>query len=192
MLFASLMLNNAIVNKESVVTASFNKFQCLLRVLHGLEILMWWHGIFFCSLSLKASESCRLLRQKAQVQFPASTSKTHPKIIWHQLQETRPLLVAWTTREAEAGGSAYRASSTTARAVGEKKQEKRNFLELERWLATACNYFLGFQWPPKTLHSGAHVCTEEHSSTWLKVHFTNGSGRLQHSNISQRSQGSMS
>lgn len=41
MLFASLMLNNAIVNKESVVTASFNKFQCLLRVLHGLEILMW-------------------------------------------------------------------------------------------------------------------------------------------------------
>lgn len=41
MLFASLMLNNAIVNKESVVTASFNKFQCLLQVLHGLEILMW-------------------------------------------------------------------------------------------------------------------------------------------------------
>jgi hypothetical protein len=26
MLFAYLMLNNAIVNKESVVTASFNKF----------------------------------------------------------------------------------------------------------------------------------------------------------------------
>lgn len=100
MLFASLMLNNAIVNKESVVTASFNKFQCLLRVLHGLEILMWWHGIFFCSLNLKVSESCQLLGQKTQVQFPASTSKNHPRIIWHQLQETWPLLVAQTTRDA--------------------------------------------------------------------------------------------